>query len=268
MTEYLYHYTTIDTLLKILSNRTIRFNSLDNLDDLDEGISQDATPYRRFIYTSCWTADIKESIPMWKTYATMDRGVRMKMRKYPFKLYDLKLLAGTIEGAETLSENNRYSLKDFVKFLSEPYYFNFLSTKDFLFEVEYTEDPVLLNPSITELDAKSFTISHGKLGKYKNPYWGFLNEWRYLIVVLPINLIQSSFPNSFNKTVHNMLDPTYQPPDIFFTLDIDDQAFNEMEVTLSPNMSDEDRQYVHVLKERYNPTMTINNSVLTGHIRI
>ena len=52
-------YTTIGTLKRILSNRTIKFNSLNNLDDLDEGISQDDTPYGRFIYISCWTADAR-----------------------------------------------------------------------------------------------------------------------------------------------------------------------------------------------------------------
>ncbi|MBE6746525.1 MAG: hypothetical protein E7558_03645 [Ruminococcaceae bacterium] len=35
-TEYLYHYTSIETLALILKNRTIRFNSLDKMDDLQE----------------------------------------------------------------------------------------------------------------------------------------------------------------------------------------------------------------------------------------
>lgn len=33
----IYHYTNIDTLALILKNRTIRFNRLDNVDDLEEG---------------------------------------------------------------------------------------------------------------------------------------------------------------------------------------------------------------------------------------
>ena len=67
--------------------------------------------------------------------------------------------------------------------------------------------------------------------------------------------------------VRDMLDPTYQPPSIFFTLDIDDAAFNEMEIVLSPNMSEEDKRYVYALKEQYNPSLTITDSVLTGRIR-
>lgn len=34
--EYLYHYTSIDNLALILKNKTIRFNSLINVDDPDE----------------------------------------------------------------------------------------------------------------------------------------------------------------------------------------------------------------------------------------
>ena len=34
MSEYLYHYTNIETLLLILKNKTLAFNSLQNVDDL------------------------------------------------------------------------------------------------------------------------------------------------------------------------------------------------------------------------------------------
>ena len=33
----IYHYTNIETLALILKNRTIRFNRLDHVDDLEEG---------------------------------------------------------------------------------------------------------------------------------------------------------------------------------------------------------------------------------------
>ncbi len=35
-TDFLYHYTSIETLALILSNRTFRLNSLDQMDDLQE----------------------------------------------------------------------------------------------------------------------------------------------------------------------------------------------------------------------------------------
>lgn len=34
--DYLYHYTNVETLALILANRTIRFNALNKMDDLQE----------------------------------------------------------------------------------------------------------------------------------------------------------------------------------------------------------------------------------------
>ena len=39
--DYLYHYTSIENLLLILKNKTIAFNSLQNVDDLEERDSED-----------------------------------------------------------------------------------------------------------------------------------------------------------------------------------------------------------------------------------
>lgn len=150
---------------------------------------------------------------------------------------------------------------------SEPYFFNILSTKNFLHQVEYTNDSDTLTPVLTEQNIDHFTISHGQLGKYKSLYWSFLKEWRYIITVQPVTVTQLGSPERLSQMVRDMLDPNNQPPNIFFTLDIDDEAFNEMEIVLSPNMSEKDRHHVYALKEQYNPTMAINDSVLTGHIR-
>lgn len=39
--EYLYHYTTVDSLEAILQNHTIRFSSLVNMDDMEEARTAD-----------------------------------------------------------------------------------------------------------------------------------------------------------------------------------------------------------------------------------
>lgn len=36
MNEYIYHYTSIETLALILQSKKIRFNSLKNVDDINE----------------------------------------------------------------------------------------------------------------------------------------------------------------------------------------------------------------------------------------
>ena len=68
--QYLYHYTSIDTLALILKNRSIRFNSLDRMDDLQEKESKDVKNIGQFVYVSAWTSEEKESIPMWNMYSS------------------------------------------------------------------------------------------------------------------------------------------------------------------------------------------------------
>lgn len=87
--EYLYHYTNIETLALILKNRTIRFNSLDKMDDLQEQQTADIENIGQFCYISSWTEDDTESIPMWNMYASLDLGVRIKLCKIHLKYITL-----------------------------------------------------------------------------------------------------------------------------------------------------------------------------------
>lgn len=49
-TEYLYHYTSVDSLALILKNRTIRLNSLDKMDDLQEQKTSDINNFGEFFF--------------------------------------------------------------------------------------------------------------------------------------------------------------------------------------------------------------------------
>ena len=86
--EYLYHYTSIENLSLILKNKTIRLNSLDKMDDLQEQRSAEIKNFGMFTFVSCWTSDEEESIPMWNMYTPLTSGVRIKMRPRPFVQYD------------------------------------------------------------------------------------------------------------------------------------------------------------------------------------
>ena len=51
----LYHYTSVDSLLMILKNGTLRFNNLTTMDDPEEAKSQDSYNAGRWVFTSSWT---------------------------------------------------------------------------------------------------------------------------------------------------------------------------------------------------------------------
>ena len=73
--DYLYHYTSIETLALILSNRKIRLNRLDKVDDPQEQIAKEIADMGKLVFVSSWTDDSDESIPMWKMYGSLESGV-------------------------------------------------------------------------------------------------------------------------------------------------------------------------------------------------
>lgn len=85
--DVLYHYTSINTLVLILKNKNIRFNTLAKVDDMDEGITSDLGDVGRFIFVSCWTDEKRELIPLWNLYTPDMHGVRISLPKFPFKKY-------------------------------------------------------------------------------------------------------------------------------------------------------------------------------------
>lgn len=79
--EYLYRYTSLESLALILKSRQIRLNPLDKMDDLQEQKTADVENLGKFVFISSWTEESDESIPMWRMYTDPRAGVRIKMRK-------------------------------------------------------------------------------------------------------------------------------------------------------------------------------------------
>lgn len=88
--EYLYHYTSLETLALILENRTICFNSLLNVDDIEESETSDLKNFGKYVYVSCWTDEKDEMIPMWNLYTPDMHGVRIKLPAFPFEKHKYK----------------------------------------------------------------------------------------------------------------------------------------------------------------------------------
>lgn len=71
--QYLYHYTTVESLLFILINRVLKFNKVDNFNDLSESIRNEHVKF----FASCLTYSKEESIPLWHIYANKENGIRI-----------------------------------------------------------------------------------------------------------------------------------------------------------------------------------------------
>lgn len=77
---FVVHYTSLTTLFKILRNGTIRFNRIDNVNDLEEKDSLIINDNYRRVFIACFSYENSESIPMWRIYTTKETGVRLKIQ--------------------------------------------------------------------------------------------------------------------------------------------------------------------------------------------
>ena len=119
MKKYLYHYTSIETLLLILKYKTLAFNSLQNVDDLEERDSKDIKQIGKICYVSCWTYESRESIPLWSMYTPNMQGVRIRLEEYPFVKYNFRQ-------GEYYFKNDVETYIDYAKLYDEKLY----KTKD------------------------------------------------------------------------------------------------------------------------------------------
>ena len=84
----IYHYTSIEALAMILSNKTFRFGRLDTVDDPDEFSYKNTYGINpaQYIYVSCWSNNPNESIPQWKIYGNNQKGVRIALDNEMFPI--------------------------------------------------------------------------------------------------------------------------------------------------------------------------------------
>lgn len=271
--EYLYHYTSIESLALILKNRTIRLNPLDKMDDLQEQKTSDVENLGKFVFISSWTDDATESIPMWKLYTDLKAGVRIRMRKNPFLWHmtfmsDLEKLfpSSTFDGGNECSHVETFL--SFAEMIDKGYFSIQAWNGKILEKVIYTDDIGKLEPKVADVSDGKIHLDIGILGKYKNTHWEFQKEWRYIMTFMPMDIksgIDAAMA-SFNLSVNKMLRGIENPPFRFYDLTIDPKYFSEMEVTCSPQMTPGNRVLLDTLIEKYNPNATIRDSVLLGKI--
>lgn len=240
--NYLYHYTSVESLAMILSTKKVRLSPLSDLDDLQEEKTYDLTNIGKTVFVSSWTDDSKESIPMWNMYSDIKSGLRIKAIPNMFEDYKI-----TPANKIVISDYDHWK-DDVVTFPQE------------LKKVIYSDEIKDLIPQI--IDEKRGVWDQSKLGIYKNTAWAFQSEWRYIIRLWP----------------GNKYDKTGDTPEVIYNnfvlqidkhifLNIKAEAFDALEVTLSPKISEGNRKIVELLREKFCPNMKILESTLKDCLR-
>ena len=271
--KYLYHYTSLETLALILKNRTIAFNSLINVDDIEEAETADMANFGKYVYVSCWTDVETESIAMWNLYTPNMQGVRIKLPVFPFKRFHY-------------DAGQHYSQKPFDSYINYDRLYQdnkctITPNMPELYPVTYTRDKKLLMPKVrngTKEDVERFLsfktledvqnvnagYSFAMLGKFKREDWRFQREWRYWFFVSPIGMQDvrgATAEEQFEKEkemVRRYEDGDYPAPYQRFFMELDEDSIRQMEVVLGPRTTEAGRILAHALLKEHG---------LEGHFR-
>lgn len=272
----LYHYTTIDTLAHIMNNRSLKFNRLDQLDDITE--SEPFADYNplQYIFSCSFTFDSLESIPLWKMYANMNTGIRLEFdsdRLFNPVLTVLKAPAHSHEQHEfppflytaVKSEdilNDDYMLM-FGSFPEE----DSLCTCIKLKKIEYIDnfrDKYKSQLEITDKKnpdgsiSRSLSYNPTEFGFYKSRYWEFQKEIRCLIYAAPFPKDQLEM-SAIAGGKRELRTKYILVPLSKFSLD-------NLHITLAPKATESSRLIVESLT-RGLQKVCIKDSILKGKIR-
>lgn len=267
----IYHYTTIDSLAMIMSSRSIKFNRLDKVDDMEERTEPSNIRLWQYIFVSCWTENEEESIPLWRMYSGNAHGVRIGMdvdmfednvvggNNVPSNIPHKGFLVGKIP-AQDLFRNDYFVLPISMK-KNESGDTLFYCHVNYVDDVnDKTKDAFQLNKT-----QASSSVAFGEIGKYKNKRWAFQEESRFRLVIMPFNPILADQKKvgsiAFNKIYNS------EPLSISeYFMKLKQSALDNMEITLHPNATDYDRIIVDALCAKYAQSAVIKPSELTDRV--
>lgn len=244
MCDYLYHYTSIETLALILSGKKLRFNNLLNVDDPEEAVSKDLGNLGKYVLVNCWTANSEDILPMWSMYTKEMKGVRIKMKKNPFKKY-------YYSAGQYHFKTDVESCIDYSKISDKGHIVAECPT---LVKVEYVDDEEKLIPQTKFEGENRITIALDPIGKYKRKYWAFQQEVRYKITAAPYSLKElekCKKPVDHCELMNRILDEKTPAPYKDFFLELRDDAFDNMEILLGPKTTVSEDIIVKSLVEKY-----------------
>lgn len=245
--EKLYHYTSIESLFYILKNKTIRFNNLTRVDDLEEKESSDLGDFGKFAFVSCYTYNSEDNLPMWHMYSKGMTGVRIE---FPCDFFDYekakikinkefqphKLKVVGIEGIPPIAK----------------------------IDIKYTDDESLLYPKLFDEGNVAFPLTLNRLGKHKRKIWEFEQEVRYIIYTQLENWYGQK--DTLLEAKKKLITYNQRLNEIF--IPIKKEIIKDIKILIGPKATSFDVETVHLLAREYGiPIKNIENSALTKKIQ-
>lgn len=277
----IYHYTSIDTLALILKKKSIRFNRLDYLNDLEEGeISSNGVQLGSFGFVSCWTESSAESIPLWKLYTDNGIGVRIALEQDMFKDYyndDIVNINGIQFNAKKSDMKiTKTPLEDLFNsnYIVFPLRPSEIVLPTFYKKVIYVDNvSTMTENSVRRIKEGNgynrIIINHENIGKYKHKQWSFEQETRFFLFILPSKKFKSSedVVKSYEQWLYDVWTQNKKNIISEYYMKLKDNIFDDMEIMMSPNCSESKKIIVESLCKEFAPKATISESRLKVKLR-
>lgn len=170
----IFHYTSFETFKKIIESGSIRFNSLKNVDDAEEGFLLDTGSQAPYTFVSCWTKSSAESIPLWSMYVDSPFALRIGVSP--------EFISPVFFKKHFLS--NHKNRNAYVCLIHR----GGVRGKEFLSEIEYKDQPLVQMYK----NLRGFVTDDyiEKYGLTKSKYWEFQDEVRYIVQAAPLSSIK------------------------------------------------------------------------------
>ena len=269
----IYHYTSIETLALILKSKSIRFNRLDNVDDLEEsmyGSGPKNQNLSKYIFVSCWTKSEEENLALWKMYAGYN-GIRIGLDENLFVSYP-----------NTPFDTIESFYKDIFHF-GPDYCAAQQNNLTKLEEVKYIDSPRFAVNDLVSISGNTLSIKTSNWGLVKSKEWAIQQESRFRIQTLPLNY---AYVKSYSAEILNTMDrmvltkaiievipaivrsieEDYKPQTSELFMPITDDALNNMEIMMGPQTSDAQRLIVEALVQDLS-NITLTDSKFKGKVR-
>jgi len=262
--KYVFHYTSIDTLEKIITTKSIKFNRLDLVNDNNEGKSLDFGNLGIYIYVSCWTDEEKENIPLWTMYTKDGTGARIKFPTKMFKFYPIQ----SRPDISFFAEPGLLYPKKFEDLHGPDYLLGPIPEK-FPAEVIYTNDFRKIIPRVADSFERNL-IHLGKLGAYKREEWFYEKEWRFMIRVMPAPPPPKKSYAEYKDSWSDLTNKQFFKRKISIKsifLDLNENALQNCEIMIGPKCDEKMVKKISDILQKNNVKANIVDSSLKGQIK-
>ncbi|WP_194190821.1 DUF2971 domain-containing protein [Clostridium chrysemydis] len=231
MKKRIYHYTTLDSLECILSNKTIRLSVLSEMDDILEGYSMDFDGISKYYYVSSWSFDGEENIPLWYMYTNELKGVRIEADEDFLNI-------NTDKSGKVTNVTNDDTLV---------YPINSGKNSSFLIPVKYQN---YIDPAITSergyIDIEKFN----DIGRIKPKAWEFQNEVRFRLYGINKKNVVKFGDNDFVKFINSIINEAINETK-YIDIKFDIEKINNANFLLGPAAGEEDFDRLNSLIKKY-----------------